>query len=71
MKRHNRYCRRATNLQLLKDTTATDYTPDVFFLFRDFNDGRYPRYYEKNATTFWGPFSFRVVFCGEMLGIPK
>lgn len=42
-----------------------------FFLFRDFNDGRYPRYYEKNATTFWGPFSFRVVFCGEMLGIPK
>lgn len=49
-----------------KDTTATDYTTDLFF-FNDFNDGKYPRYYENNATTFWGPFSliglFFVVKC--------
>ena len=26
------------------------------FFFNDFNDGKYPRYYENNATTFWVHF---------------
>ena len=38
-----------------KDTTATDYTPDLFFFcFAIFNDGKYPRYYEKNMRQHFG-----------------
>ena len=46
-----------------------------FFLFRDFNDGKYPRsqiLWKKHAPTFWDPFSLiGLFFCGEMFGIPK
>ena len=46
-----------------------------FVFFNDFNDGKYPRskiLWKKTCANFLGSiFLDRVIFCGEMLGIPK
>lgn len=56
-----------------KDTTATDYTPNLFFSFVSIlTMVNIPDIVEKTCDNFLGSiFLDRVVYCGEMFGIPK